>query len=247
LSNRDRLKRELLNRQRFAVLGSQLATTVHVMRNPLTVIRAMGQLGIGLAAKNQAKEMFIKIIDQVDSLTGMLDDLLDTSRAEEPSEGSPAEIVREVFEAAGPSCAAAGIETDLVTSGESRTTLQVRAFKRAIHNLVTNAIKAMPNGGSLVARVFTNGEMLTIEIGDTGKGIAPEVQPILFEPFVSGGGGKGLGLYMVHKTITEDHHGRIRFESRAGKGTKFIIELPIVSASRAALSLSETDVAATGE
>jgi two-component system NtrC family sensor kinase len=95
-----------------------------------------------------------------------------------------------------------------------------------------NALDAMENGGSLTIRTRTNpgrGDEVVVEIQDTGIGIPRSDLPKIFEPFYTTkppGRGTGLGLSVVYG-IVEGHHGRIEVDSIPGKGTTFVVYLPL--------------------
>lgn len=102
-------------------------------------------------------------------------------------------------------------------------------IQQAIIALATNAIDAMPYGGTLSFRVFTQNNRITIEIKDTGIGISSENMSKIFEPFFTTkeiGKGTGLGLAVCYGIITE-HGGRLSVRSNVGVGTTFTIFLPI--------------------
>jgi signal transduction histidine kinase len=98
-------------------------------------------------------------------------------------------------------------------------------------NLLTNAIQAIPEKGTIsivTSRAEQQGELI-ISIKDNGIGIAEDAQKKIFDPFFSTkdvGKGTGLGLYLTY-TFIEQHHGKIKVNSESGKGTEFIITLPI--------------------
>jgi len=103
-------------------------------------------------------------------------------------------------------------------------------IEQTILALVMNAIDAMPNGGNLWLSTLANnrnGEV-EIQVRDDGTGIAPDLLPQIFEPFLTTkeSGGVGLGLAIAHG-IVERHGGRIEVESELGRGTKFTIHLPL--------------------
>lgn len=102
-------------------------------------------------------------------------------------------------------------------------------IQQAVIALATNAIDAMPEGGTLTFRTFRQGNRLIVEIEDTGFGIPPENVSKIFEPFFTTkevGKGTGLGLAVCYGIITE-HGGRLSVRSNVGKGTIFSILLPV--------------------
>ncbi|WP_288341162.1 PAS domain-containing protein [uncultured Roseivirga sp.] len=107
-------------------------------------------------------------------------------------------------------------------------------LREALTNLIFNAVDAMPNGGNLSLRArVDNGqthpsEMILIEVSDTGIGMNEKTKRKCLDPFYSTKGerGTGLGLAMVYGTI-ERHEGNLHIQSTLGKGTTFILELPI--------------------
>lgn len=95
-------------------------------------------------------------------------------------------------------------------------------------NLMSNALKYTPEGGTITTRLKLCSGQYTMTVADTGKGIAPEELPRLFERFYQAQGsigGTGIGLSLV-KAYVDLHHGDIHAESQPGKGTTFIISLP---------------------
>lgn len=102
-------------------------------------------------------------------------------------------------------------------------------LQQAIIALATNAIDAMPDGGTLTLRAFAQPNRVCIEVGDTGHGIEPENVSKIFEPFFTTkevGKGTGLGLAVCYGIVTENG-GRLGVRSNVGVGTTFTIFLPI--------------------
>jgi signal transduction histidine kinase len=96
-------------------------------------------------------------------------------------------------------------------------------------NLLQNAAQAISGYGDITIRTWKDGDMVFIAIRDTGSGISPEIQQRIFEPFFTTkpvGKGTGLGLSVSHRIVSE-HGGRLSVKSAVGKGTEFLIELPV--------------------
>ena len=106
-------------------------------------------------------------------------------------------------------------------------------LKQVFANLLKNGIQAMPEGGTILVRCDVvgkeNRDYCRIWIEDTGIGIREEYHDQVFRPyFTTKKDGTGLGLAIVERVVF-DHHGSIRFETQAGLGTTFIIDLPMES------------------
>jgi two-component system, NtrC family, nitrogen regulation sensor histidine kinase NtrY len=109
-------------------------------------------------------------------------------------------------------------------------------LRRAIENLVLNAMDAMPAGGVLMLRTSHEGDDVSLEVSDTGSGLTPEECDRLFTPYyTTKHHGTGLGLAIV-QSVVSDHGGRISVESEAGVGTSFHIHLPARPLPRAGVS-----------
>ena len=99
--------------------------------------------------------------------------------------------------------------------------------KRVFINLIKNAIDAMPEGGTLKITSESAVNVVRISFSDTGSGISEEDQKKLFQPlFTTKAKGMGFGLAICQR-IMEAHKGKILVESSIGKGTTFIIEIPV--------------------
>jgi two-component system sensor histidine kinase PilS (NtrC family) len=98
-------------------------------------------------------------------------------------------------------------------------------LKQVWWNLARNSIEAMPQGGVLSVSACREGGAVSVSFSDTGVGVEKGMIERMFEPFVSGSGGSGLGLSIVHR-IVQEHGGRISVDSEPGKGTTVKVEFP---------------------
>ena len=104
-------------------------------------------------------------------------------------------------------------------------------LKQAVLNLLINATQAMSDGGELLLRLNSDGERAAVEVIDTGAGIAPEDRERIFDAYYSTRpGGSGLGLPLTRRIIRQ-HGGAIRVDGEPGKGTRFVVSLPLAGAS----------------
>ena len=102
-------------------------------------------------------------------------------------------------------------------------------LQQAVIALATNGIDAMPDGGKLTFRSYSEGNRVCIEVEDSGAGIPQENMSKIFEPFYTTkevGKGTGLGVAVCYGIISE-HGGRLSVRSNVGKGTTFSIFLPV--------------------
>jgi signal transduction histidine kinase len=106
-------------------------------------------------------------------------------------------------------------------------------IKRALQNLVLNAMDAMSNGGTLRLATRQYNNTVILEVSDTGQGLTKEECDRLFTPYyTTKHHGTGLGLAIV-QSVVSDHGGTISVESQPGRGATFRIELPVAQALRA--------------
>jgi signal transduction histidine kinase len=140
-----------------------------------------------------------------------------------------AELVSEVFKIIDAEARAMGVK--LETTIEPRVACveaDPTMLRQALLNLVKNAVQAMPHGGRLEAGLHTSRDgRVELRLEDTGVGIPPEHLAKIFDLyFTTKEGGTGIGLSLVYRTI-QLHHGDVDVESTPGKGTSFVIKLPV--------------------
>jgi signal transduction histidine kinase/ActR/RegA family two-component response regulator len=225
-----------------------LSHVSHELRTPLTSVKGFVEnLLDGLTGPlNEKQQRYLgRIVDNVGRLIRMINDLLDRTRIETGQLAvSPAEvdIERCVAEVVEQLRSLAVEKQQTLTTEYPTSTLIVWADRdrliQIVTNLVHNAIKFTPQGGSISVHVtMQQPTHATIRVCDTGPGIPPEFLDKIFDPFFrvaqdQRGGSKGLGLGLsIVKTLIELHNGQIEVRSQPGVGTEFSVRLPVIPAS----------------
>ena len=240
LSDVKSLEAEARSREKLAAVGQLAAGIAHEIRNPLASISGSAQmLGNEMRTGSSERRLVEIIVAESRRLSKILEDFLHYARP-----GVPQCVVFDV----GASLSEA---MNLFShSDEVRDhhllNLQVESaasifgdpgqVRQIFWNVARNAIAAMPDGGILDVTGRVEGDCYAIRFHDTGRGMSPERQEMLFQPFATSfDGGTGLGMAIVRRLV-EEHEGRIRVESRSGFGTAIEIFLPRRTAERAGSS-----------
>ena len=219
----------LVKTERLAAIGELAGMVGHDLRNPLTGIKNsayyLKKKGAEIS-EVQAKEMLDTIDRCVDYSNKIVSDLLDYSREIrlDLKECSPKLLLSESL-----AMSQVPEKVKIVNCLKNKPNLKVDSdkIKRVFINLIKNAIDAMPNGGKLTIASKQVNDGLEISFADTGTGISDEIMPKLFSPlFTTKAQGMGFGL-AICKRIIEAHGGKITVKTAKGKGTTFIVTLPI--------------------
>ena len=223
----DEMRRKLLARD--AQLRQMLAGVAHEIRNPLGGIEIYaGLIADDLPAEDARKQHIQKVIGEVRNLNDVISEFLDFARpaAPTPERISVTRLVEDAVFLLAPEMEKVGIQYRQEVAPEAVGFVDPEQMKRALFNLMKNAVQAMRGGGELSVRgASANGEVV-VEVADTGPGMSPEVQERLFEPFFSTREkGSGLGLAIVHQAL-EKNRGRVELQSEEGQGTTFRMILP---------------------
>ncbi len=233
----DLLRQQLLQAQRLSSVGELASSVAHEFNNILTTIinyAKMGVRGQSPAAQTQA---FEKILRGGQRAAAIVNSMLGFARNNSTHRESTdiLQLVEEVLLLTDKDLSKNRIQVEKRFHGRPVALVVPGQIEQILVNLVINARQAMPNGGRLRVEVRENaaGDTVEIKIADNGVGIAPEHLRRIFEPFFTtkqpdeyGRGGTGLGL-SVCRQIIEQHHGRIRVESVVGKGSTFVVKLPV--------------------
>jgi two-component system phosphate regulon sensor histidine kinase PhoR len=214
----------------------------HELRTPLAGLKALVDTLRGGAIKDRpAAKRFLKRMDaEVDTLTQMVEELLELSRIESgqaPLRMAPtpvSEIVIPPVDRLRPQAERAGLEFTVLLPPELPPVLvDVERARLVLTNLVHNAVKFTPPGGQITVGARPAGEDVIVSVQDTGVGIPADDLPRIFERFYKSdrarsGGGTGLGL-AIAKHIVQGHGGRIWAESVEGEGSTFSFTLPVAT------------------
>jgi len=222
-------------------LNTLAAGLVHEIKNPLNAISINLQL-LNEDLQDQNSERDIKMSSRVQLLQKevcRLDNILsDFLRfAKKPvlhfEECDINGIIESVLDFIGPDAMQNSIR--ILKSFDTKLpkcNLDSNVIKQALLNVILNAQQAMPNGGELIVRTYQNGENIFIDITDTGVGIQKNKIDKIFQVYYSTKKtGTGLGLPTVKKII-EESKGTISIRSEDGKGSSFLIKLPVNSKSK---------------
>jgi two-component system phosphate regulon sensor histidine kinase PhoR len=232
-----------------------LANVSHELRTPLTSVRLLAETleEVVDTSPERAQQFIEKIEHEVEYLSGMVSELLELSRIESgqlPMTIEPVEAGQIVHEILARMLTQAQrhrvhLSTD-VQQGQTMVAADSKLITRVLVNLVHNAIKFTPSGGSIVIGTgpVPHQQMQRFYVRDTGVGIREEDLPRVFERFFKtsrsrskedfigpGGGGTGLGL-AIARQVVEAHGGRIQATSTLGQGSTFSFTLPVAVCSK---------------
>lgn len=232
------LQQQLTEAQRMAALGELVGTTTHEFNNVLMTIINYAKLGMRHrddASRDKAFDKILAAAGRAEKITNSVLGLA-RNRKQDFAPTNLAEILQESLVL---------LEREMqkyrvAVRCEFADAPPVRAvgnqIQQVLLNLMTNARQAMPGGGELVLRIVHDPATGSVDltVRDSGTGIPREKLPQIFERYFStkagpdetGKGGTGVGLSAC-KEIIDAHGGRIRVESTVGKGTAFIVRLPV--------------------
>ena len=225
---RSRSERE--NQNRLASIGQMLASVLHDLKTPMTIISGYAQLMAQMQDGRQREQYVDQILRQFDLMSGMTREVLAFARGETNVLVRKVYLHRfldEVMTQLQHALAGRNVALGLDAAYTGVAYFDEQAMLRLIHNLARNAVEAMPEGGEFRLGTRSSGENLILEFADSGSGIPPELEGRLFELFATAKpGGTGLGL-AICKKIVDEHGGDITCESVPGQGTTFRVSLPL--------------------
>jgi two-component system heavy metal sensor histidine kinase CusS len=232
---------EMLNRldEAFDRLSRFSADIAHELRTPVNNLRGEAEVALSKARSPQEyRETLGSCLEECGRIARIIESLLFLARAEDPHDqivterldvGRELLAVSEFYE---PAAAEADIRLSVRCEAPIEVELDRTLFQRAVGNLVANALAHTPAGGSVTIAAGREDHSVHVEITDSGRGIAPEHLPHVWDRFYrvdqarsAGAGGVGLGLAIV-RSIALLHRGSVSISSELGKGTTVRLRFP---------------------
>jgi signal transduction histidine kinase len=225
-------RRDLTAKERLAALGQLSGTIAHELGNPLNAMSGRVQLlARDRACPPEIRAELSALDGEVKRMTSIIRRFLDSARALTPAP-EPTDVRALVDEALSLSLSAeARDRLDVVrdvAADVGHVVTDPGLVRHVLTNFISNAVDAMPTGGTLTLRAERHGAQLALAVVDTGGGIGAEERRHIFEPFYSTkppGRGTGLGL-AICREIAGALKGRIEVESDPGRGTTFTFVVP---------------------
>jgi len=251
-----RLRERLAIAERQGGAAEMAAGLAHDINTPLGVcVTAVSNLGrqveelaeayqTGTVKKSDMERHLSLCAETVDTVLANLRRAIDLARrlkvlAADRAKGERrkfalTDYIRQVAATLRPQVERAGHRVVVLGDDELEVVSYPDALAQALTNLIVNAVRhafAESESGTITVTVGQSGRLATVTVADNGRGIAPELLPRIFEPFVStrpgADGAGGLGLSIVHGIVTRELGGHITCDSAPGRGTAFIIRFPI--------------------
>ena len=251
VTERRRRQSETARAKQLASLATLTSGIAHEIKNPLNSLNIHAQLlrdEIRRALQTgsdpeggKVERASLVILEETERLGRIVEDFLQAARPRSPllEVGDLRPLIERTERVFGPECDRYGIALTVNIDPElPPVRFDEHLFSQALHNLAHNAIEALrarietgeADGGELPhidIEAALAGDVVNLTVGDNGPGIAPEALEHIFEPyFTTKDEGTGLGLMVVYRTVTE-HGGSIHVDSEPGKGTRFVISLPL--------------------
>ena len=227
-------------RERLSAVGEAAAWIAHELKNSMVSIKTFVQLFPKRHQDQKFVDKFSQLVpEEISRWERMLKELSDFSSNGELKVAmiSLEEILDNILDMMADDFAAKNISVEYRRQDEyPRIQADPEKLKQVFMNLIINSVNAMPQGGSLGVVIEwkqAEGGSLEVRLADTGNGIPEDELPKIFKPFyTTKNGGMGLGLAISRKIVLQ-HGGQIIVESKIGKGTVFIVRLPLMGSTRA--------------
>lgn len=232
------LEEALRRSERLAATGRLSASLAHEINNPLA---SLNDILFVLASQNELSEDSKALIQtakkEVDRLSNIARETLAPHRSSgEKVKIKATDLMDTSLQSFQRQMEEVGVHVERAYNTDALIEVTPNELRQVFTNLISNAIDAMPQGGTLQLKAFADGQDVKLVFSDNGSGIKPEKLEEIFEPFVTTKGEKGLGIGLwISRNIVEKLGGTIQVHStvsESGHGTQFTICLPIAAAAR---------------
>ena len=226
------IQAQLIHSERLAAMGELVAGITHEIKNPLTGIVGFTDMLHGYLGDNEAGMQVLEgLRTSVNHLQNVVQNFLSFAKRTQTAwlAVDINQAVADALALTGYNLRRRGIQIDTRLTAElPRVKGDKNQLMQVLTNIILNAEQAMSDKGLLKISTQEKRGKIKIEIADNGVGIAPENMENLFRAFFTTKGGQGTGLGLsVSRNIVQAHGGAIRVKSALGKGTTFIISLPV--------------------
>lgn len=231
LSELRQLELKIRQREKLAAIGDLAAGIAHEVRNPLSSIKGYATyFGSLFEEESENRKAAGIMAEEVDRVNRVISELLEFARPSDLKliKTDIGKLIEHILGIITHEANFAGVTISKQFDHDlPELMVDPDRITQVILNILINAIQAMEHGGELTVEVNHGGDTLVINISDTGKGISPEDQAKMFNPyFTTKKNGTGLGLAIIHK-IVENHGGSVQIQSKVGVGTRVSILLPV--------------------
>lgn len=238
-----RLEGQLMANERFVAAGRLAASVAHEINTPLQSIQLALEM-VSVAPREEGLAYVREAARETQRVGSIVRQLLDVYRPAPQMGGAVAlnALIERVLLLLRKRALDNGVQLDVALTGAAPQVYgRSDELTQVVINLVINGIEAMDRGGRLRISTECADEEVLLHVADTGPGIASELLPTIFEPFVTTkADGTGQGL-MITKQLVERHQGRIEVQSEPGRGATFTVVLPALCEDPPATPVEDAD------
>jgi len=223
-------REDLIRQERIATIGRLSTSIIHDLRNPLAAIYGGAEMLVDTKLSGaQVERLAANIYKASRQVQSLLQELADVTqgRGHAREVCRLCEVVTAAYEPLAAMAESRGITVRIDLEEDVELPLDRSPMERVFQNLLSNAIEAMPNGGSVSVRADRRDGEIVVTVEDTGPGIPASIAAQLFEPFVTAGkkNGVGLGLALSRETVVS--HGGDLWSDHKEDGARFMLKLPV--------------------